>query len=543
MTNFEDDQRAWQKLHDADKSKLLRMIRGGIGRREFLANMMAAGATAGFAGAAFTGASTAWASTPKRGGRLVVAIDAHGPGDTLDPAQMETSVDYFRGRMVYGSLVRLRDDLSYEPELAEEVLPNEDASVWTFKIRKDVEFHNGKILDADDVIYSMNRHLGEDTISTGKTLVSMIDRWEKVGSHEVRAVLSSPNADLPIALGTFQFKIIPNGWTDFQAPVGTGPYKVAEFRPGVRMIGSRFENYWTDGGYLDEIEHFAIPDSVSRLNAFLAGDVDCIASVPGSAVETVEQAEGKGLWAIESGSYINIAASLDMAPSNNANLVKAMQYLMDRERVVRGVLKGQGRLGNDQPIGPAYFDHCSDIPQRTLDPDMAKFYFEKSGIGSTPVPVVAAQLAQGTVEQATFLQREAAKIGMNIDVKQVSTDGYYAAVWSQVPFFVVRWHMRPTANIQLSLAYHSQAAWNESHWKNEQFDQLLTDVRAVTDAAKRREMYCDMQTMIHETGGTIIPAHLNYVDAAADHVKGRTYVPLSNFGGAESPPFLWRDDA
>ena len=56
-------------------------------------------------------------------------------------------------------------------------------------------------------------------------------------------------------------------------------------------------------------------------------------------------------------------------------------------------------------------------------------------------------------------------------------------------------------------------------------------------------MYCDMQTLIHETGGSIIPAHLNYVDAAADYVKGRTYVPLNNFGGAESAPFLWRDDA
>ena len=57
------------------------------------------------------------------------------------------------------------------------------------------------------------------------------------------------------------------------------------------------------------------------------------------------------------------------------------------------------------------------------------------------------------------------------------------------------------------------------------------------------QMYCDMRTLIHETGGSIIPAHLNYVDAAADYVKGRTYVPLNNLGGAESAPLLWRDDA
>ena len=68
--------------------------------------------------------------------------------------------------------------------------------------------------------------------------------------------------------------------------------------------------------------------------------------------------------------------------------------------------------------------------------------------------------------------------------------------------------------MMMTLTYHSQAKWNETYWKNEQFDQLLVAVRAVTDPAKRKQMYCDMQSMIHETTGSIIPAHLNYVDAA-----------------------------
>lgn len=103
--------------------------------------------------------------------------------------------------------------------------------------------------------------------------------------------------------------------------------------------------------------------------------------------------------------------------------------------------------------------------------------------------------------------------------------------------------MRPTANIMMTLAYKSDAAWNESKWQNELFDQTLVEVRSVTDPVRRKQMYCDLQTMIHEENGSSIPLHRNFTDAVASHVKGLTYVPLNNFGGAECPVTLWRDDA
>lgn len=517
------------------------MISRGASRRDVLKYFMASGATLAASGALFGSATQALAETPKRGGRLVMVGDQHGPNDTLDPALFTSTVDYFRGRMYYGSLTRLTDSLGYEPELAEEIISNADATVWTFKIRKGVEFHNGKSLTADDVIYSMNRHLGANSVSKAAPLVSMVDRWEKVNDYEVRAVLKTPNADLPIALGTFHFKIVQDGTTDFSTAVGTGPYQVKEFAPGVRTIGTRFENFWGEGGYLDELEHYAIGDSTSRLNAFLAGDVDAMVNLPPKAISQVEATDGKDVWALKSGSYINIAPRLDMSISENAHLHKAMQYLMDRQRLLKGVYKGQASLGNDHPINAAYFDHCPDIPQRELDPEKAKFHFQRSGIGDTSIPVVCAEVAPGAVEQCLFMQREGQKIGMNFDVKKVTTDGYWGAVWLKEPIAVATWNMRPTANIMMTLAFQSKAKWNETRWKNDNFDQTLEAVRGVTDADQRKQMYCDLQTMIHEENGMSIPVHRNYVDAAASHVKGRTHVPLNNFGGAESPVSLWRD--
>ena len=530
-----------ETLNPADRARFLNMVKKGISRRDFMHYMMAAGATAAASGTLFTGVSDAWANTPKRGGRLVFASDQHGPNDTLDPALYTSSLDYLRGRMYYGSLTRLTRNLGYEPELAEEVLSNDTATEWTFKLRKGVEFHDGKTLTADDVIYTMNRHLGADSISNSSALVAMVKEWKKVNDYEVKAILSSPNADLPIALGTFHFKILQDGTTDFSTAIGTGPYKVKEFKPGVRSIGVRFDNYWGEGGYLDEMETFGIGDPVARLNAFLAGDIDGMKDLPPKAIGQVEAAPGKNVWSLESSKYINIACRKDMEMSGNHDLIMAMKHLMDRQRLVKGVYKGEATLGNDHPIGPAYFDHSPDIPQRMMDPDKAKYHFEKSGIGNTTVPIVAAAVGTGCVEQCLFLQREAAKIGLNIDVQKVTTDGYWGAVWLKAPICVVNWNMRPTANIMMTLAFKSDAAWNETYHQDPEFDKILVEVRGVTDPTRRKEMYHVLQEKIHNDNGSIIPVYSNYIDAVSDRVKGLTHVPLNNFGGAEAPVTMWVD--
>lgn len=532
----------YSDLRINEQQDIINAVRKGATRRDIMTWMTAAGASLTTAGAIFSGASTAWAATPKRGGRLVCAGDQHGPADTLDPILCTASVDYWRGRMFYGKLVRLKDDLSWEPELAEEVLVNSDATKWTFKLRKGVEFHNGKTMTADDVVHTLKRHLGEDTKSIGKSQMDMVKEVKKINEYEVELNLSTPNADLVNSLGTFHFNIIQDGVTEFSTAIGTGPYRCKEFKPGVRTVGTPFENCWHGPGYLDEMEHFGIADATSRLNAFLAGDVDMMVNLPGKAVSKVEETAGKDVWSIESGRYTSIVAHQGISPSNNRDLVKAMQMCMDRTRILKGELKGLGSLGNDQPINKAYFDYSPDIPQRELDLDKAKYHFEKSGIGGTAIPIIAAEVSQAATFQCLALQREAKKIGMNIDVQKVTTDGYWGAVWMQgSPFNVTTWNMRPTANIMMTLAYKSDSNWNETFWKSEKFDKALVEVRGVTDATKRKQMYHDMQMDIHENCGSITPVHLNYTDAVASNVKGLTHVPLNNWGGAEAPPFIWKE--
>lgn len=523
----------------------LETIKTGLGkgatRRDVMGWLIAGGATIASAGAIVSSATSAMAATPKKGGRISFAADAHGPADTLDPSMNTGTIDYARNRAHFNGLVQFNDDTSVRPELAEEFSSNGDNTEWTFKLRNDVKFHDGSAMTADDVIYSMSRHYGENSTSVGKSLVADVAEWKKIDNYTVKAVMSAPNGDLPKVLGLSQFKIIKDGTTDFQNPVGTGPFTLQEFQPGVRSIHARNEHYWREPANAEELEIFAITDKIARQSALLSGDIDLMMNLDPKAIKQFEGTDGVGIWSVPSGSYFGIAINRSLAPGNNDDFVMAMKYIQRRDKVLKSVLKGQGTVGNDQPINAAYgADFCADLPIREHDLDKAKFHLQKSGI--TEAEIQVAEISPGLTDTILLMQREAQKIGLDLKINKVPNDGYWGAVWMKTPMNVTTWNMRPSANIMMNLAFAPGAAWNDSLWDNERLGQLLTESRAVTDADLRKEMYCEMQTLIHENSGIVIPAHTNSLDAKSDKIEGITRMPLGPLGGSEWPEFAWRTD-
>lgn len=535
-------------LSGADREFVETGLKRGATRREVMTWLMASGATIAAAGSIVSSAQKALAATPKKGGKIKFASDLHGPSDTLDPGLNTSTIDYTRGRATYNSLCQINDDLTTRPELAEEYSANADNSEWTFKIRKGVKFHDGSPLTADDVVYSMKRHYGKKSTSTAKTLVKDVKEWKKVDSHTVKAIMEGPNGDLPVILGTPQFKIIKDGTTDFNTANGTGPYKMVEFKPGVRSISRRWDGYWREGGNVDEIEVTAITDKVARLSALLSGDIDMMQALDPKAVKKVEATPGVGIWSVASGAYMGICCMTNTSPGNNPDFVKAMQYIQRRKKIVKSILKGQGTVGNDNPINAAYgVDFCSDLAIKEHDLDKAKFHLKKSGITSAELNV--AEVAPGITDVCLLAQREAQKIGLDLKIKKVPNDGYWGAVWMKTPLNVVTWNMRPTANVMINIAFAPDAPWNDTLWKSDRLGKLLKESRAVKDPVKRKEMYCEMQKIISygsdegPGSGMVIPAHRNYLDAKSDKIQGIGRMPLGVFGGYEWPEFAWRTDA
>lgn len=205
-------------------------------------------------------------------------------------------------------------------------------------------------------------------------LADGIDRRELASDAEVPAHLTSPDADRRFVLATLHFEIEHHAATDLSNAIGAGSFRMTEFQPSVRSVGTRFENYPNAGPNLDEIETIGLAGAGARLIAVAAGEVGAIADVPPDGVEVPSQRDGSGLRAVESGSCSNIALCFDMEPSGSRDPVIPPKILMNRERVARGVSNGQVLLGNGQPIGPAHADHCADLPQRAPGPALAKFH-------------------------------------------------------------------------------------------------------------------------------------------------------------------------
>lgn len=526
----------YEDLSTYDKALAQKAAKSEHSRRDVLKLMAVTGVSIAAAQNILSSAGKAMAATPTKGGSIRMASNLHGPDDQLDPALFTSNIDYTRGRATYNSLLQHSNELVPQPELAESFEPNSTATEWTFKIRKGVEFHDGAPLTADDVVYSMSRHLGDDSKSVIKSVLASVKEWKKVGTHEVKAIMNTPNADLPTLLGMFQTKIIKNG--TIGAGNGTGPFKMDAFEPGVKSVHSRNQNYWREGANLDAIEITAITDPVARVNALISGDIQMATAIDPKAFKQVEAAKKVTLLSKPAAFQVAICCLKNTPPGESDDFVKGMQYIQDRERIVEKILKGKGSIGNDTPIMSAHgSDFCAELAQRMYDPDKAKYHFKKAGVSSAEI--FSAPVTSGVEDVVLLTQANCAKIGFDLRIKRVPTDGYYGAVWMKEPLNVVTWNMRPTANSQMAIQFGPGATWNDTFWNNDRMGELLTASLSELDPDKRHAMYCEMQTLIHEGSGMVIPAFSNINDGIADNIMGMPSVPLGQLGGCEWPEFIW----
>lgn len=513
---------------------------GGFSRRDMMRVLAAGGMLATGAGGLLAGAKSAFADTPKKGGKIRVAYDSSSTADTLDPAKGSTGADYIRFFMFYSGLTQFDGSLTPQPALAES-LTSSDAKVWTIKLRKGVTFHDGKTLAPADVAYSLLRHKNP---ATGSKLKSVADQFEEVkasGPNEVQITLTVSNADLPAILATPQLVIIKDGTSDFSTAVGTGPYKLKSFKPGVSTVGARNDSFWKPGKpYLDEIELIGIGDDAARVNALLSGDVHLINSVDPRSTQRVASTPGYAIKETKSGLYTDLIMRRDNTVTGNPDFVQGMKYLFDREQIRTAVFRGYAVIGNDQPIPPGHRYFFAGLPQRAYDPDKAKFHLQKAGaIGTTLPPVFATVDANGSIEMAVLMQQSAQKIGVNLTVNRVPADGYWSNHWMKHPLGFGSINPRPSADVLFTQFFKSDAPWNESGWKNPKFDQLLLTARAETDDAKRKQMYADMQTIVANEGGIGIPSFISLLDGYDKRLKGLGSIPTGGMMGFSFAENVW----
>ena len=286
------------------------------------------------------------------------------------------------------------------------------------------------------------------------------------------------------------------------------------------MMLKRNPDYWKAGrAHFDEAELVALIDPAARMNAIVTGEVDVIDRVDLKALKFLARNPDIVVEEVTGTQQFTLPMFTDVAPFTDNNIRLALKHGIDREAIVRTVLFGHGRPGNDSPITPANRYFAADIPLRQYDPDKARFYLKQAGESTLKVDLCAADAAfNGAVDTAILFKEQAAKAGIEINVVREPNDGYWTNVWLKKPFVMCYWAGRPTEDWMFSQVYAKGAPWNDTHWQNERFNQLLLQARAELNSTKRRAMYYEMQQLVRDDGGAIIPVYANYVDARSKKI-------------------------
>jgi peptide/nickel transport system substrate-binding protein len=494
-----------------------------ISRRDFIGLAVSAGLTVAAADRLFV--STAHAATPKQGGRFRLGLAGANTSDSNDPATWGTSALTNIGLWgaTYNNLTEVAPDGQLASELAETIEPSDDAKTWVFKLRKGVTFHNGKTLDADDVVASFNYHRSPDSKSAAKAILSGVSDVRADGKETVLFALTEGNADFPYMCTDYHLVIgaAADGKIDWERPVGTGGYQFVSHDPGVRMVLKRNPNYWKEGrAHFEDVELIGINDIVARMNAMVAGEVDAISRADLKTLPLLQRHSDKiAIEEVTGTQHYTMPMFTDTAPFNDNNVRLALKHAIDRNVLVRTVLFGHGVPGNDHPITPANRFYASDIPVREYDPDKAKHYLKQAGHDTLRVDLSAGDAAfLGAVDTAVLFKEQAAKAGIDINIVREPDDGYWTDVWLKKPFVMCFWAGRPTEDWMFSQVYAKDAPWNDTHWKNERFNQLLIEARPELDDNKRRTLYREMQLILRDEGGVIVPMYANFVFARSTKV-------------------------
>ena len=143
------------------------------------------------------------------------------------------------------------------------------------------------------------------------------------------------------------------------------------------------------------------------------------------------------------------------------------------------------------------------------------------------------------VDAGVLFKESAAKAGIDINVVREPDDGYWSNVWLKKPFCACYWDGRPTEDLMFSTVYSAESPWNDAHWKNEHFNKLLVAARTELDSEKRRKMYWEMQEIVKDDGGTIIPVYAQYVFANRDTVAHGPLASNKDFDGWRATERWW----
>lgn len=480
------------------------------------------------------------------GGTLQVAFQ--NPWESLDPHVTSSYSSLQILNNVLETPTTYDDDLEVVPSLATSWEQSEDGLTWTYELRDDVFFSNGRQMTAEDVVFTYERFLdpdggfsgNKDNIGPEGTVVEAVDTYTFTITTPQPIGISPILIGLNKATGIIASESLEDDGS-IQIPIGTGPFMITEVDGTNRLVLERNPYYWQDPyPYLDSVVIQPIPDDTVRETSLLGGQVDWVLAIAPQSFEALMADDNIVVDTAPQLSYDYFGLNLNREPFDDVRVRQAMAYAIDRDQICEAAYFGLCE-GIQEPIGtgsPWYFglepyDGAPDL-------DLARELLEEAGYGDgfqmTWMP--NSQVGE-TVRAAQVLQAQLSQIGITSDI--------FAPEWAEwlelqgggeYDAFICSWNGLKDADQYFYLQHRTDRVFNFTGYSNPDFDALVDAGREVADFDARYDIYAEANEILTNDAPYVYMYNKLEIRAYSPSVQGFVVRPdqANNFWN------VWLDD-
>ena len=484
-------------------------------------------------GAPGTSAAPGSTTAGQQGGSIKIAYQK--PAATLDPIAMQDLGAYGLTAQCFEFLATLGENGEIAPGLAESWEPNEDGTVWTFKLRQGVKWQGGGDFTSKDVAATMDRLV--EAANAG--LAGVIAKGAVDTSDPNVAVfnLEGANGSFPYLVSVFnaQTLITPvdyaTGTTLDGSPNGTGPWKLSKYDAATGATFERNPDWWGGQTKLDSQEAVFFNDVGTMVTAMQGNAVDALIQFSVLGGDALLNNPNFHVLEVESSTHRQIWMRCDTGQFTDKAVRQALAFTFDREQMVQTLFQGRAEVANDHVIAPfmPMFDP-SQPPQRTKDVDKAKQLLSDAGVSNLKATLHFAQL-QEIPQLAQLIQAGAAEAGINLELAQEGLDTFYGAQWcpakpadppcsGAAELGIVDYGHRPTPDVFINAALKTHGVWNSSQYSSKPMDDAFVEYQKAVDVDAQRSACGKIQTILNEDVPIGLPFFYNYLSGHSKKFQG-----------------------
>lgn len=434
---------------------------------------------------------------------LIYGSDSEPAG--LDPHKVPAHASVRIYTKIYDSLVKTDKDMNYVPNLAES-WETPDDTTYIFNLRKNVKFHNGRQMTADDVKYSFERILNPDTASIAKSYFEKIKEINVIDESTIEFKLSEPYAPFMSYMSSSYAAVVPKEVVEengdlMQVACGTGPFMLAEWVPDNSITLKKNPDYFMEGQpKLDSLVYNVMVDESSRVAALRTGAIHVTTLSP-QTLPLLKKNEEVVIKSYQSNNYTFLGFNLNVEPFNNPKVRRAMSLAVDRDEMAKTIFSGDAVVTG--PVPTALGKWSIDPTQNELykqDIEEAKKLLAEAGYpDGFEMKITALGGYADIVGTAQVLQQQLEKIGIKSEIEQLEI-GQYVAAWKKCDHQVMAGRNGAGSDPDRALGFFFNSSGSANVWgfKDDTYDELTNKGKVTIDEGERVKIYKEAQERLIE---------------------------------------------